>query len=205
MKTLILALLLSPLVFGQDLIEEGQLKLPPRFVADISSATVRPHMIPSLKTRAEALNRRVDELDAEEKAFRKRFPKGLMLRREVIDSNGEKKSKMVKSNNFYERSYIKRVQALGAEVLAFHKEVLNEYRIKQKQVAAVEKSKRAAELKQQAHADATAVTVTPATPEKTATTPSAQPAPSSVPGLPPGVEPTKKAPAALPLGMTKGR
>lgn len=205
MKTLLLALLLSPLAFGQDLIEEGQLKLPPRFVADISSATVRPHVIPSLKTRAEALNRRVDELDAEEKAFRKRFPKGLMLRREVIDSNGEKKSKMVKSNNFYERSYIKRVQALGAEVLAFHKEVLNEYRIKQEQTAAVDKSKRAAELKQQAQAEATAVTVTPATPKKTATTPSAQPAPSSVPGLPPGVEPTKKTPAALPPGMTKGK
>ena len=168
-------------------------------------------MIAILRQRAEALNRRLDALDVEGKKLRKDAS--------IIDKKLEN-FKDAQGKSFVRRTdikrdapieYFERVQKLRREMKGFQKEAAAELSIKRQQAAEVAKSKQVALARSNANAKAVAPTSPIAVPQSNgpapAVAPPSAPLPSSVPGLPAGVEPVrkKKAEVALPPGMTKGK
>lgn len=220
MKSLfvILTLIASPIALAQVDPAVPQAVVATPILDQFTAANVRPAKIQVFQNRAADINRRIKLLEEEGKKlngkanskflknaskvdeFRRRTgnPTDVALRPTRPDSNLE---------------YKKRVAEMQKEVMTFRQEISQEFALRTNELKGYEKTKQGQLKAHQQQLAEQAATLAPTHEEaqrrqKATTQPAptvAEPVPSSVPGLPPGVEPTKKKQSALPPGMTKSK
>jgi hypothetical protein len=168
---------------------------------EFNAKSVRPEKITYFRTKAAELNRRHESLSVErEEALASARKRMAAFYSEVMKAGGGPPGDDLTpwvSPYFRERDRLFR-----KDLADFEKEVNAEIRIKRTRDAEMARAKAAAaeaaaKLKDQPPLNAPPPSAEPR--------PVTEPVPSSVPGLPPGVEPAKKQKSALPPGVTRGK
>jgi hypothetical protein len=209
-RALLIAAMLAPVAYGQ--LPSAQKYLDPAFTYVYTGLNVRPEKVKPFTDRAAELNKqraalveegkKIDEARSSKKHENTQVPPTTNSAGQLVQSA------QLPSAEEHER----RVEAWRREAQAFRRETSEEFHLRRAQAGPVaealgswpdEIDAAAASL----NPELTAPTPpTPPVAPKTAVAPvppATGPKPSSVPGLPAGVEPAKKAAKDLPPGMSK--
>ncbi|MES2921767.1 MAG: hypothetical protein V4819_09475 [Verrucomicrobiota bacterium] len=211
MKTLFLTLILSPLAFAQTNPGKSPPPSPPAALPLIrnqyTSANMRPEKIAGFKAREAELNRRSIALAEEERLSNIKATKEKELKAKYSHSSPNPGTVgSIPTGPGTDLKHLQRLKALRDEMSIFQRDVLEEIKIKNQQAATAEENRKVIALKQSNQAATPAVgavTQSPTpTPKPAEVLPVGKAVPSSVPGLPAGLEPTKQK-SNLPPGFSR--